>query len=101
MRREPRVTVTRVQLVATKVLQESAYREVLPCQRAKKRAPEFVDSVLAYQGRPVYQTMTASWCKALKRARIRDFRWHDLRHTWASWYGQRGTPLQVLKELGG
>lgn len=44
---------------------------------------------------------TAAWTKALKRASIRDFRWHDLRHTWASWHVQRGTPLQVLKELGG
>lgn len=42
-----------------------------------------------------------AWRKALKRAEISDFRGHDLRHTWASWHIQRGTPLHVLQELGG
>ncbi|WP_257146379.1 tyrosine-type recombinase/integrase [Burkholderia sp. JKS000303] len=74
---------------------------VLRRQLGKKRAPECVDSVFVYHGRPVYQTVTEAWRKALKRAGISDFRWHDLRHTWASWHVQRGTPLQVLKELGG
>lgn len=74
---------------------------VLRRQLAMKRAPGFADHVFAYQGKPVYQTATSAWRKALARAGIRDFRWHDLRHTWASWHVQRGTPMQVLKELGG
>ncbi len=74
---------------------------VLRRQHANPRAPECADSVFTYRGRPVYQTATAAWAKALQRAGLSDFRWHDLRHTWASWHVQRGTPLQVLKELGG
>jgi len=74
---------------------------VLRRQRANPCAPECADSVFTYRGRPVYQTATAAWAKALQRAGLSDFRWHDLRHTWASWHVQRGTPLQVLKELGG
>lgn len=57
--------------------------------------------VFTFKGKPVEQLSTAAWYKALKRAGIERFRWHDLRHTWASWHVQSGTPLHVLQELGG
>ncbi|AJX78379.1 tyrosine-type recombinase/integrase [Burkholderia pseudomallei] len=41
------------------------------------------------------------FARACRAAGMIDFHWHDLRHTWASWHVQRGTPLMVLKELGG
>lgn len=57
--------------------------------------------VFTYEGNPVKQLSTQAWYKALNRARIESFHWHDLRHTWASWHVQNGTPLHVLQELGG
>jgi integrase len=44
---------------------------------------------------------TKAWRNALKRAGVTDCRWHDLRHTWASWLIQNGTPLFDLQEMGG
>lgn len=62
--------------------------------------------VFTYAGRdghvhPVERANNHAWRKALRRAGIKEFRWHDLRHTWASWHIQAGTPMHVLQELGG
>ncbi|HQQ33150.1 MAG TPA: tyrosine-type recombinase/integrase [Methylophilus sp.] len=57
--------------------------------------------VFTYQGNRIIQVSTKAWYKALAEVGIEDFRWHDLRHTWASWHVQNGTPLFVLQELGG
>ena len=43
----------------------------------------------------------SAWHTALKKAGIKDFRFHDLRHTWASWHRQAGTSTDELKDLGG
>jgi len=56
--------------------------------------------VFTYRGKPINQANTKAWKGALKRAEIDNFRWHDLRHTWASWLVQHGTPLNVLQEMG-
>jgi integrase len=57
--------------------------------------------VFSYIGRPILWFNTRAWRKALVRAGIKDFKWHDLRHTWASWHVQNGTSLQELQQLGG
>jgi len=70
--------------------------EVVRAQKAKHPT-----RVFTYEGEPIRQVSTKAWYKALKRAGIEDFRWHDLRHTWASWHVQSGTPLFALQELAG
>lgn len=55
-----------------------------------------------YQGKPIKWELTNSaWYTALAAAGIKDFRFHDLRHTWASWHRQAGTSCDELKDLGG
>lgn len=57
--------------------------------------------VFTLGGKPVSTIDNKAWKALIERAGITDFRFHDLRHTWASWHVMAGTPLQVLKELGG
>jgi len=67
----------------------------------QKQIGKHREMVFTFKGQAIEQLSTAAWYKALKRAGIENFRWHDLRHTWASWHVQSGTPLHVLQELGG
>lgn len=57
--------------------------------------------VFTFAGQPIANANTLAWRNALKRADIKDFRWHDLRHTWASWHRMQGTPTHELQQLGG
>ena len=50
---------------------------------------------------PTGKVSNHAWRKACERAGVPWLRFHDLRHTWASWHVQAGTPLPVLQELGG
>lgn len=67
----------------------------------RKQIGKHLCFVFSYKGQPIQRFNTKAWRKALKRAGISDFRWHDLRHTWASWHVQNGTSLQELQQLGG
>lgn len=67
----------------------------------QRRLGEHSIRIFTYKGKPLAWANTLAWRNALKRAGIEDFRWHDLRHTWASWLAQQGAPMNVLQELGG
>jgi integrase len=57
--------------------------------------------VFPYRKTTIANPANSAWKKALMRAGIKNFRWHDLRHTWASWHVQSGTTLAELQALGG
>lgn len=88
-----------VQLEATK---SGRRREVPLNSRA--------DAVLARRGSkssgPVFGTrrwdhFRTAWESAVERAKLVDFHFHDLRHSFASWAVQRGATLQEVKDLLG
>ena len=71
--------------------------DVLAAERGKHSVFCF-----AYRGEPITRELTNSaWHAARENAGISDFRFHDLRHTWASWHRQAGTSCDELKDLGG
>ena len=74
--------------------------EVLECLEQWKNQ---TDSVYLFEGKggaPMKDTRK-SWAKVLKEAQVKDFRWHDLRHTFASKLVMAGVDLNTVRELMG
>jgi len=75
-------------------------RWVFPVPRWEEKAhPD--DEARQVADSPTGKISNHAWRKACIRAGLPTLKFHDLRHTWASWHVQHGTPLPVLKELGG
>ena len=84
------------------VLQKQAdqhSRWVFPVPRWE--TPKGAEEAIQVADAPTGKISNHAWRKACVRAGLPKLRFHDLRHTWASWHVQSGTPLPVLQELGG
>ncbi len=70
----------------------------LTLERAKKVAKgEFVFS----EGGKPYLDVKTGWWTALKKAKIENFRFHDLRHTFGSRLGMAGVDIRTIQKLMG
>lgn len=77
-------------------LNDLAYK-VIEAQKGKHAEYVFT----GYYGKPLARANNEAWREALKRAGIQDYRWHDNRHTWASYAAMAGLSERELMELGG
>lgn len=71
---------------------------VFTYRKNEEKGPE--TTILTTVGKPV-ESMKTAFNAALKRAGIDDFRFHDLRHTFASHFVMRGGTLKELQEILG
>jgi integrase len=66
-----------------------------------KAQPRVSAYVFTYEGEPVTRFNNHAFRKARVRAGLPHLRWHDLRHTFASWMAQTGASDRVLQQAGG
>ena len=76
-------------------------QEAIRVLRALRKLNPEGAHVFQWEGRPIDDCNTRAFENAVERAGIGHLRWHDLRHTGASWAVQNGVPLQQVMELGG
>jgi integrase len=97
-----RAWVPGYQMKAGKAIGIPLSQESIRILRALRRlAGKDAVYVHMWRGAPVDDFNTKAFKDAVEAAGLASLRWHDLRHTWASWHVQAGTSLHELMQLGG
>jgi integrase len=76
-------------------------RKAIRLLRKLKKLNPAGDRVFQWNGKPIDDCNTRAFQDAVKAAGLQPLRWHDLRHTFASWAVQNGVQLPDLMQLGG
>ncbi|WP_222703489.1 tyrosine-type recombinase/integrase [Candidatus Arsenophonus triatominarum] len=71
---------------------DNAYPE-LRLTIIREQQGHYREYVFTYQGNRIKNAGAKGWRKAVYRAGLGDFHFHDLRHTWATRHIMAGTPL--------
>lgn len=77
-------------------INKTLYNELHPLSKSSKGEYIFSDR----NGRP-YGDIKKSFLKALEKAKINDFRFHDLRHTFGSYLVMQGVDLKTVQQILG
>lgn len=67
----------------------------------KRIGPKAKGRVFLFRGRPFDCFGAYTWRDAMARAGVTDFRWHDIRHTTASWLVAKGVPIEAVQRILG
>lgn len=67
----------------------------------REQAPNAIGRVFPSDSGGRLDNVKSSWSTILKKAEISSFRWHDMRHDFASKLVMKGVPLNTVRELCG
>ena len=96
-RREVRLVMTKTNQPRVVPLSDRAVAVFVAISRLSASPYVFTNPITGKR----YRNLRHSFGQACSRAGITDFRWHDLRHTFASWHVQSGTDLYRLSRILG
>ena len=76
-----------------------ALKEITTLSKIQRLDTRLVFPSTTHPHKPI--ELKKAWATALKTAEVFNFRWHDLRHTAASYLAQSGAPLLDIAEILG